>query len=441
MKIIKINRKKIISIFSFASLVFLSLFFMSCEGDDEVFDVNSDVIEDLERGVLRGLLQESRTLNPDIEYSLPGSFAVSPGVELTIPAGTNIIATNGGSNIFIVVLPGAKIFVNGTADEPVYMGTRERIAGGWSGLTMYGGAHSLGVRSSSQFLYGGDNEADSSGSISYLTIAGAGNALRIDEKTNGLGLFGVGSGTEMENIAILNSADDALDIYGGAVSIENLYVENTGNHSINWNEGWNGTISNAYILDDGTPTSVFGGNFVYEDPENPINFEFPTFNNLTVAASSDFDTKTENTVFKLHTDTGAFVTGLNIVENIYDADINMLDEGDVSNLNIDGSPADVSILAPFDESEIMAVQSSSTIAELVGTTIVLADGTEILVDDITTLEQDSTTITIDANTLTAGDTITVVTTITPDREYNLNSGKDASPIDISGWNWIVRSLD
>lgn len=119
----------------------------------------------------------------------------------------------------------------------------------------------------------------------------------------------------------------------------------------------------------------------------------------------------------------------------------MLDEGDVSNLNIDGSPADVSILAPFDESEIMAVQSSSTIAELVGTTIVLADGIEILVDDITTLEQDSTTITIDANTLTAGDTITVVTTITPDREYNLNSGKDASPIDISGWNWIVRSLD
>ena len=360
MKIIRKNNRKIISILTLASVLFLSLLLTSCEGDADSFVLNEDVISDLENGILNGQLSENYTLDSNITYQLTSSFVVSTGAELTIPEGTNIIAKKGGSNIFIAVLQGGKIFVNGTAEKPVTISTEDGEPGGWSGITIFGGAPSLGIQSASDVFYGGDREDDNSGSINYLKITGAGNFLSSNQKTNGLALYGVGSGTEINNVALINSAEDAIDIYGGTVSINNLFIENSGGHSINWNEGWNGTITNTYILDKGTITSVLGANFNQEDKENPVDFDFPTFNNLTVAVSEDFKANLsgDNTLFKLHTETGVFVTRLNVTENIYDVDVNMLDGGDVTNLSINGSAPDVTLLNIIDGGPITYLLNS-----------------------------------------------------------------------------------
>lgn len=365
--------KKVLSLFSIALAATSSLFLTSCQGDAETYDLNADVISDLENGILQGNLAENYTLDADVLYKLEGAFVVSSGTTLTIPAGTNIEAHKGGSNIFIVVLPGAKININGTDSDPVIMSTYDGVAGGWGGITIFGLAHSLGERSSSAAFYGGPLENDNSGTISYLNIIGSGNKLSTDENYNGLSLFGVGSGTSINNVAIINSLDDGVEFYGGSVSINNLYIENTADDAIDWTEGWNGSITNAYVLNEEAFSSMLEADFV-EDPDNIVSFDNPTITNLSVVSTVS-DTSTLKTGLQFKNDTGASISGL-YLEGI-DIDIDMLNNGDVSNVIIDAAAADV--------------------------------------------------------TLVSGDTTTA--------QYTLNSGKDAEKVDISDWTWIRRSLE
>ena len=368
----KRNIKKITTLFTIAVFTVSSLFLTSCQGDADTFELNADIIEDLDNGIMQGTLEQNYTLDADVLYKLERSFVVSPGVTLTIPAGTQIEAHKGGSNIFIVVLQGAKININGTAEEPVVMSTYDGEPGGWGGLSIFGGAHSNGVRSFNALFYGGDREEDNSGTISYLNIIGSGNNSTTDDNFNGLSLYGVGSGTTINNVAIINSKDDGVEFYGGTVSITNLYLEGNLDDAIDWTEGWDGTITNAYVANNGEFSAALEGDFEQVDEDSPEAFNNPTIDNLTLVSTS---TSTVNTAIQFKNETGASITDLNI--DGYDVDLDMADAGAVSNVLIDGSAADV--------------------------------------------------------TMISGDTTTA--------QYTLNSGKDASPIDISTWTWIRRSLD
>ncbi|MEA3461685.1 MAG: hypothetical protein U9R49_07390, partial [Bacteroidota bacterium] len=62
---------------------------------------------------------------------------------------------------------------------------------------------------------------------------------------------GVGSGTTIENVEIVSNQDDGIEWFGGAVSVSNVVVWNTGDDAIDTDQAWSGTLDNFVIVNPG----------------------------------------------------------------------------------------------------------------------------------------------------------------------------------------------
>lgn len=311
--------------------IFALLTLVSCDNDDPdpIINPTDTTIENLKIGILNGTLEESFTLNASTSYLLTGSFIINEGVNFNIPAGTQIEAVNGGTDVYIAVLKGGKININGTGSSPVIMSSVEGNPGDWGGLTICGAATTTaGVNATAEvggFIYGGIEDADSSGLIKNLVIRGTGAQINSESQYNGVSFYAVGSGTIVENVAIINGADDGVEFFGGTVSVKNLYLENNEDDAIDWTEGWNGTINNAYVLH-----SVSGFSTVIEGDKVNNN---PKINNLTAISTVG------GTGLQFKKESGATLTNLYLKG--YDKNIDMKDDGKLSNVIIDSISADI----------------------------------------------------------------------------------------------------
>ena len=225
--------------------------FVSCDDDDPVIPPTLSVTEKLDNGVMEGKLEEDYTLSASVLYDLSGSFIVADGATLTIPAGTNIVAEAGGTGVYLAVLMGGKIEINGTASSPVVMSSPNASPGDWGGLTICGKATTTaGANSEAEvggFIYGGDDDTDNSGTVSYLVIKGTGAQINEESQYNGVSCYALGSGTTLNNIAVINGSDDGIEFFGGTVSVTNMFLQNNEDDAIDWTEGWSGTVNNAYV--------------------------------------------------------------------------------------------------------------------------------------------------------------------------------------------------
>jgi hypothetical protein len=230
---------------------------------------------------LVGSISGTKTLDASTTYTITGPVIVEDGGILTIPAGTTIKARR-GFNSYILVLRGGKINVNGTAAAPVVMtaDVEDAEAGYWGGLIINGYAPLSGATEgeteiSKQFLYGGDDEEDNSGSITYLVLACTGARSSAAVEHNGLTLNGVGRGTTIENIFVYEGSDDGIEFFGGSVDVTNLLVYNSDDDMFDFTQGYSGTLTNAYgIWDEGYTSSEADprgieadGNLDGENPE------------------------------------------------------------------------------------------------------------------------------------------------------------------------------
>ncbi|APZ45997.1 hypothetical protein BW723_06675 [Polaribacter reichenbachii] len=314
----------------------------SCGSDDPIAVVPpvSDVIENLQNGILNGALTESATLEASTQYSLTGQFTVVEGASLTIPAGTRIIADAGGSEVYIAVLRGAQIFINGNPSNPVVMSSASGNPGDWGGLTLCGNATtSAGVDAVAEvgdFVYGGTVDNDSSGNINYLQIVGTGAQITTESQYNGVSFYAVGSGTVVNNVAVINGKDDGVEFFGGTVSVSNLYLENNDDDSIDWTEGWNGTVSNAYISH-----TVPGFSTVFEGDKVNGN---PKFNNITAVSTVG------GTALQFKLQSGGTITGLSL--SGYDIDLDMKDGGATSNVVLEAGLEAVALTDPTEPDTI-----------------------------------------------------------------------------------------
>jgi len=327
-------KKSVFKILNIATVCLAILTFANCgsEEPDIIIDgIDSQVIESLKSGVMNGNLDEDFTLNSNQVYNLNGSFIIESGATLTIPSGTRIQALNGGTSVYIAVLKGAKINILGTVSSPVFMESASGNSGDWGGLTICGDATTTaGVNAEAEvggFIYGGTNDADNSGTINYLVIKGTGAQINADSQYNGVSLYGVGAGTSISNVAVINGSDDGFEFFGGTVSATNLFLENNEDDSIDWTEGWNGTVTNAYITH-----TISGFSTVFEGDKDNGN---PKFNNITAVSS------TGGTALQFKKQSGATITGLSLTG--YDVSIDMKDGGDLANVLIDGIVADPSL--------------------------------------------------------------------------------------------------
>lgn len=313
-----------------ALAIMTSTLFTSCEDVDGESET-SDVIENLEKRVLKGNLEEDYTLDGGI-YSLTGSFIVKEGATFTIPAGTQIVADASGTDIYIAVMKGAKIMINGTETSPVLMSSLTAEPGDWGGLTLCGNAITTnGVDAEAEvggFIYGGDDAADNSGSINYLVIKGTGAQINEDSQYNGVSFYAVGSGTTINNLAVINGQDDGVEFFGGSVSVTNLFLVNNEDDAIDWTEGWDGTVTNSYIEHtiEGFSTTVEA------DGEN----NNPTLTNLTAVST------TGGTALQFKKASGATITGLSLTGYDVSVELKNEDQGSFSYIQIEGADSDPS---------------------------------------------------------------------------------------------------
>ena len=212
-----------------------------------------DPVPDPDDYTLGGRLTEDLTLKQGETYMLESSLQVVAPATLTIEPGVTIIADEsaGSDNIiYILIEQGARIMAEGTASEPIVMTSENKEPGAWGGLHICGKAHTNADGETTSEIgnapYGGNEDNDDSGVLKYIRIEYSGLALDSEHEANGISLYGVGAGTQISYIYVVDGSDDGIEFFGGSANIDHCVVENCTDDSYDWTEGWDGSAE--YIV-------------------------------------------------------------------------------------------------------------------------------------------------------------------------------------------------
>lgn len=277
-------------------------------------------------------------------YNLQQQIYVTSGATLTIEAGVHVISdTNVGGSL--AVTRGCQIHVQGTQADPVIMtskadeatwvggdpqqGTWREGANEWGNLTIcgqgyisenvnlpigdpnyptlntpapnaanYGVMEGLteGFPGDTRVLYGGGNDDDDSGSISYLSLRYGGKVIGLNNELNGLSLGGVGRGTDIHHVEIMNNVDDGIEIWGGTVNLKYFSIWNVGDDSFDVDQGWRGKGQFGLIVQGYSVVakqgSGFGDNGFETDGAEDSDWQpvtTTTLYNMTFVGNNDTD--------------------------------------------------------------------------------------------------------------------------------------------------------
>ena len=155
-----------------------------------------------------------------------------------------------------------------------------------------------GAAGDDESFYGGDNDDDGSGILRYVVVKHTGAEVANGDELNGISFGAVGRRTTVENLQTYSTYDDGIEMFGGAVNFTNfvgLYVRDD---SIDIDEGWQGTITNALVIQgagEGNHCIEADGIGSYNETEVARNADLiarglnsaPTINNLTCIISAN----------------------------------------------------------------------------------------------------------------------------------------------------------
>lgn len=235
----------------------------------------------------------STTWTADNVYRLDKQIFVLPGATLTIEPGT-LIASEPAKLGGLAVARGAKIYANGRCDAPIIFTstnddfkTWRAVCNEWGNLTImgkalicsyqYGGSTQTyqdgygapvvtntamldgvdkrvmeGLVSDApgdpKVLYGGDDDNDNSGSLSYVSFRYGGKVIGLANELNGLSLGGIGRETDISHVEIMNNVDDGIEIWGGTVNLKYVSIWNVGDDYLDIDQGYRGKVQFAFIV-------------------------------------------------------------------------------------------------------------------------------------------------------------------------------------------------
>jgi len=245
----------------FLGLATLGLLFASCQADDTA-DINitnnnggGDTPNPEMSTSIGGTLTADLTLEGNTTYTLVSALLVPDGFTLTMNPGTVVRAAT-GSDVYIAIQQGGTLMAEGTSSNPVVLTSNQNtpVAGDWGGLIVLGrapvnSAANGGTSTSEigQLPYGGSMAADNSGIISYVRVEYSGGAASASSENNGFSFYGVGSGTRIDHVQAFEGADDGLEFFGGTVNASFISSVGSQDDSVDWTEGFTGTLTDVYI--------------------------------------------------------------------------------------------------------------------------------------------------------------------------------------------------
>ncbi len=270
------------------------------------------------------------TFRTQADLQAAGITQGGDGPTLTIQAGATLAFQTNSD--FMIINRGSRIIADGRADAPITLTSVSDINGTvgpedvqqWGGVVINGFAVSnkcsyVGTRGEAGFglapgtecsidaegsagddesQYGGANDADDSGILRYVVVKHTGAQVGNGDELNGISFGGVGSSTIVENLEVYSTFDDGVEMFGGSFDITNLVAVYVRDDSIDIDEGYNGTITNALVVqsaNDGNHCIESDGIGSYGDLDQATRDDFvarglnsaPTINNLTCIISAN----------------------------------------------------------------------------------------------------------------------------------------------------------
>ncbi len=250
---------------------------------------------------LSGTIDKNITLgelNDNYHWVLSGSVNVQDGVTLTINQGTTIYfdATSAQTS-YLAIQQGAKIMAEGSVNNRILLtstnelGSCTRPEGGdWGGLVVNGKATiNVGMTAEGEGgsgTYGGNNDSDNSGVITYVVLKYAGRVIGVDNELNGFSFNGVGSETTIHHIQSYMGEDDGIEFFGGTVSVKYAISTGSKDDSFDWTHGWrgNGQFWVVEQLDGRGDRGIEADNL--EDNFEAEPYSNPTLSNITLVGSN-----------------------------------------------------------------------------------------------------------------------------------------------------------
>jgi len=280
--------------------------------------VNGDCVEDgtvtPDPVTVSGTLSANAIWTNDRFYILSGKVVVPSGVTLTINPGTIIKGAEGAETLAsaLVVARGGKLIAEGTSTQPIIFtsvldnielgassGTNLNMTDNekWGGILVLGYApisasdgdaeaniEGIPVQDGTG-KYGGNDPADNSGILKYISIRHGGITIGDGNEINGLTLGGVGNGTVIENIEVAANLDDGIEFFGGTVDVKNAVVAYQGDDAIDIDQNYSGTVDNFAIVHGGADTDEA---LEIDGPEGSANDGlFTLVNGTCIAVDTD----------------------------------------------------------------------------------------------------------------------------------------------------------
>ena len=225
---------------------------------------------------------------PGLLYQLGGQTFVgtdqgfsssNTAVTLTVEPGVIVFAQGSSA---LIVNRGNRLNANGTAARPIVWTSRDNVIGvandnsqqQWGGIVLLGRARvsdcaTGGVNTDGTFSqnptcqqnlegaattipYGGANNADNSGSLTFNQIRFSGFELAPGNELQSLTTGGTGSGTTINNLQSFNSSDDGVEFFGGTVRVRNLAVIGASDDSLDVDTGAQADLDTVIVVQRST---------------------------------------------------------------------------------------------------------------------------------------------------------------------------------------------
>lgn len=248
-------------------------------------------------------ITQSFTVKADKPYLLKGGVFIGDDQSetvLTVEPGAQIFGET-SSKAFLTIRRGSKIMAEGTKESPIVFTSSKapgsRARGDWGGIIINGKAPINGCDAGSceaegeggTGLYGGDDPADSSGTLRYVRVEFAGHPITEDNELNGIAFQAVGSGTTIEYIQVHMAADDGIEFFGGTAQWKYVLTTGISDDNLDWTDGWVGKgqffVAQQYgdAGDNGIEADNNGDNNAATPRSNPM------LSNLTLIGSPESD--------------------------------------------------------------------------------------------------------------------------------------------------------
>lgn len=195
--------------------------------------------------------------------------AAGTGPTLTIAAGNTLAFLDSAD--YVVINRGSTINAVGSQAAPItFTGFTDAVSGTagpedvqlWGGIVINGNGITnncsdaeraanqchVAAEGGGTSHYGGSVNTESSGVLRYVVVKHTGFEVAPGDELNGITFNAVGSGTTVENIETYSTFDDGIEFFGGAVNVTNYVALYVRDDSIDFSDGYIGTIQNALVI-------------------------------------------------------------------------------------------------------------------------------------------------------------------------------------------------